>query len=394
LRSASYVTVAVVVLNLGTYTFTIAAAHWLGPAQFSAVAALMGLLMVVNVVGLGLQTTSARRISQAAPGELPVVEAQLLAVTYRAAPLLGLLCLLAVPAVDVAFRLHSWSTAATVAVIATLQTAFFGQAGVLQGQRRWPAVAGIYATNGLGRVGFGILGMAIEPTALGAMLGTAAGSLLPLVVGTWALRADPTARRRPGRLRGVVAELARNSQVLLAFLALSNVDVLVARATLSEHRAGLYAAGLILVKAVLFLPQFVVVLAFPSMAAGGEERRETHARALLMVTALGSAVVLGVLLLRPLALVFVGGDEYADIADRLWVFAVLGTVLSLLQVLVYDVVARQHHRAVIGIWVAVAVIAVAAVFVSTAPQLLSWVLLVDALVLLGLGALSRRTTRT
>src|SRR5690606_1216367 len=105
-----------------------------------------------------------------------------------------------------------------------------------------------------------------------------------------------------------------------------------------------------------------------------------HARALLMVTALGSAVVLGVLLLRPLALVFVGGDEYADIADRLWVFAVLGTVLSLLQVLVYDVVARQHHRAVIGIWVAVAAIAVAAVFVSTAPQLLSWVLLVDALV--------------
>jgi O-antigen/teichoic acid export membrane protein len=393
LRSASYVTAAVVVLNLGTYAFTIAAAHWLGPEEFSAVAALMGVLLVVNVVGLGLQTTSARRISRAAAGDLPTVEAELLAVTYRAAPLLGLVCLLAVPLIDAAFRLDSWTTAATVAVIAGLQTAFFGQAGVLQGQRRWPAVAWIYGTNGLGRVGFGLLGMAIEPPALGAMLGTAAGSVLPLVVGSWALRADPATPRRPGPLRGVVAELARNSQALLAFLALSNVDALVARDSLSEHRAGLYAAGLILVKSVLFLPQFVVVLAFPAMAAGGEERREIHTRALVMVTVLGGAVVLGVLALQPVALLFVGGHQYADIGDRLWLFAVLGTVLSLLQVLVYDVVARQHHRAVLGIWVAVAVIGAAAGFVASAPQLLAWVLVVDGPVLLGLGLLSRRATR-
>jgi O-antigen/teichoic acid export membrane protein len=386
------VTAAVVVLNLGTYGFTIAAAHLLGPEQFGATAALLGLLLVLNVVGLGLQTTAARRITQTAPPDVPAVEAQLLALTYRAAPLLGLVCLLAVPLIDELFRLHSWATAATVALVAAPQAAFLGQAGVLQGQRRWSAVALLYATNGVGRVGFGLLGMAVRPDALGAMLGTAAGFVLPVLVGLWTLRADPSAPRRPEPLRAVVAELARNSQVLLAFLALSNVDIVVARVTLTEHRAGLYAAGLILVKAVLFLPQFVVVLAFPSLAAGGEERRGMHARALALVALLGTAAVLGAAVLRPLALVFVGGDEYADIGARLWLFGVLGTVLSLLQVLVYDVVARQHHRAVVGIWVAVVAIAASAPFVDSTAQLLGWVLTVDTAVLLGLGLLTRRAT--
>jgi O-antigen/teichoic acid export membrane protein len=392
LAGAWYVTAAVVVLNLGNYGFTIAAAHLLGPEEFGATAALMGLLLVLNVLGLGLQTTGARRITQAAPGDVPAVEAQVLALAYRAAPLLGVLCLLAVPLIDQAFRLHSWATAATVALVAAPQAAFLGQAGVLQGRRRWRAVAVLFATNGLGRLGFGLIGMAVSADTLGAMLGTAAGCVAPLLVGWWALRAEPSAPRRAEPLRSVLAELARNSQALLAFLALSNVDVLVARVTLSEHRAGLYAAGLILVKAVLFLPQFVVVLAFPSMAAGGEERREIHSRALALVALLGAAVVAGSAVLQSLAIAFVGGHEYDAVGGRLWLFALLGTVLSLLQVLVYDVVARQHHRAVIGIWVAVVAIAASAAFVDTTSQLLGWVVAVDTAVLLGLGLLTRRAT--
>ena len=83
----------------------------------------------------------------------------------------------------------------------------------------------------------------------------------------------PSEHQEPGRARG--SETLHNSHALLAFFALSNVDILVARNVLDEHQAGLYAGGLILVKAVLFLPQFVVVLAFPSMADAAESRRRT-----------------------------------------------------------------------------------------------------------------------
>ena len=91
---------------------------------------------------------------------------------------------------------------------------------------------------------------------------------MPVVVGVVALRRPGRQRPRPGHRAptptgwaqgGVLREVVHNSQALLAFFALSNADVIVARNVLDEHDAGLYAGGLILTKAVLFLPQFVVV---------------------------------------------------------------------------------------------------------------------------------------
>ena len=51
-------------------------------------------------------------------------------------------------------------------------------------------------------------------------------------------------------------------------------------------------------------------------------------------------------------MVFVGGDEYAEIESQLWLFAVLGTVLAMLQLLVYSVLARQGQRSVYLVWAA------------------------------------------
>ena len=43
-----------------------------------------------------------------------------------------------------------------------------------------------------------------------------------------------------------------------------------ARSVLDSHDSGLYAAGLIVTRAVMFLPQFVVVVAFPSMSTASQ----------------------------------------------------------------------------------------------------------------------------
>ncbi|HEX7739814.1 MAG TPA: polysaccharide biosynthesis protein [Marmoricola sp.] len=376
MRSASLVTAAVIVLNLCTYGFTILAAHILGPSEFGAVAALMGLLLVLNVVGLGLQTTGARRVSQA-DGDHDLRQHEVLDLTARLTPALGVLCLIAAPALVHVFHLHSWVTALMVAVTAWAQAVALGQAGVLQGARRWPSVATLYAVNGIGRLGGGVAGMLWRQDALGAMTGVAVGALVPIAYGWVVLRDRPRPPLPPGRRRAVLTELAHNSHALVAFLALTNTDVLVARSSLPAHPAGLYAGGLILVKAVLFLPQFVIVLAFPALASGGSTRRNSRRIGLALVALLGVAVVAGTALLPHLALIFVGGDEYAAVKTLLWQFAVLGTALSLLQVLVYDIVAGQDHALVAVLWTAVAAIAVAGVVVGGTAGLLHWVLVVD-----------------
>ena len=234
-----------------------------------------------------------------------------------------------------------------------------------------------------------------RPSETSALIGTAIGAVAPVVAGWWYLRRE----REPGvgsemhGFRSVMIETFRNSQVLLAFFALSNVDVVAARIVLDEHSAGLYAGGLILTKAVLFLPQFVVVIVFPSMSSPQSARR-MNLMALAMVFAIGMATVLGVALLPELGVIFVGGPEYAEIGDLLWVFALLGTVLAMLQLMVYNVLARQRQHAVAWVWAALAVVAVAAPFTGEVPSLLRVVLVVDTLLLGALLAGAARRPAT
>ena len=104
-------------MNVTTYAFTILAARLLGPAEYGALAAVMGLLLVVNVLSLGLQATGARRVS-AAPHRRPQIEHEVLATSYASALVLGLVVLAASPLVTATLNLDSWGAAALIAATA------------------------------------------------------------------------------------------------------------------------------------------------------------------------------------------------------------------------------------------------------------------------------------
>ena len=352
-RGAS-VAVAMAVMNLATYVFTALAARLLGPQDYGALASLMAVLLVVSVVQLGIQTTAARRIS-ADPGHVAQIEGEILSLTYRASALIGLCLLLLTPVINWLLRLDDMASASLVALSAVPITITGGQLGILQGERRWWPVSMIYLASGVPRLAIGTALILWRPTELSAMLGVFLGAIIPVVLGVYALRR----KRATGRVsehhstRPIVREMLGNAQTLLAFLCLINTDVIVARNVLDGHDAGLYAGGLILTKAMLFLPQFVVVVAFPAMSTA-HERRQALIRGLTLILALGAAGVLACALLPQLALVFIGGSEYAEVQDLLWLFAVLGTVLSLLQLLIYSVLARQGTKSVYLVWFALA----------------------------------------
>lgn len=390
------IAVSMGVMNVTTYGFTLAAARLLGPAEYGVLAALMGLMLVLNVVSLGLQATAARRVA-AAPEAVRRTETEIVWASYRAAIALGLLTLAASPALTVLLRFDSWWEGVLLAVGTMPLTIMGAQAGVLQGERRWLSLAGIYLAVGVGRLGFGLVGVLWRSDAVGAMAGVAVGNLVPALIGWWLLRhpsrtddlePGPAAPEASGRSRSVIGEVMHNSHALLAFFALANADVVAARITLSEQQAGLYAGGIILAKAVLFLPQFVVVLSFPSMASRAAEG--LHVRALALVAALGACAVVGVLVLPGLAVLFVGGGEYDELRGHIWAFAVLGTLLAIIQMLVYEVVARQHRRAVFAIWLALGTLVLATPFVDSVGQLVATVAAVDVALLAVLVAVGSR----
>ena len=384
------IALAIAVMNVATYAYTLVAARLLGPRSYGAFAAVMGLLLVVGVLQLGLQATGARRIA-AHPEDVAEIEHNLRRVTWGASIGLALLCLLLTPVINAALHLDSLATASLVALVALPMTLMGGQAGILQGERRWTALALVYLAAGVPRLVVGTAFLLWRPTEFWAVMGVAIGFVAPTVVGWLALR-DPRSGHVPDTYGGhggwsVLRETARNSHALFAFFALSNADVIVARSVLDAHESGLYAGGLILVKAVLFLPQFVVVVAFPSMSTESA-RRSALLRSVGAVMALGVVGTLAAWLFSGLTLTFIGGQEYAAIQDQLWRFAALGSVLSVLQLLVYGVVARQSRWSVYLIWAALVVLVLWAQVASTVGQLLNVVTFVDSMLLVVLLGLS------
>ena len=394
LRGPAGLAVSMGVMNLGTYGFTLLAARLLGPAQYGELAALMGVLLVVNVVSLGLQATAARRLA-AHPSRATVIGAQMTRASRRAAAGVGLLCLATAPLADRVLDLGSAWTAILVAATAVPLTLVGGQAGLLQGRRQWTGLAAVYAAVGLGRLGLGALALWASPTAVAGMLGVAVAAWLPVVAGGLALRAYPVPAppaAGPGPVPAgddphVLAETARHSHTLLAFFVLANLDVVLARTVLAGDQAGLYAGGLIVTKAVLFLPQFVVVLAFPSMAAGLPGRG--YLGGLGLVAAAGTAAALAAWAAPGVAVAFVGGSAYAGLAASLWVFAVVGALWAAIQLMVYQGAARQSRAVVWLLWVGAAAMTAAAGLVSSRGQLLGTVAVTAAAVLAGLLLMAR-----
>ncbi|MFL6059763.1 MAG: oligosaccharide flippase family protein [Marmoricola sp.] len=388
-KGGSAIAVAIGIMNVATYVFTILSARLMGPQPFGAFTALMNVLLVAGVLALALQATAARRIARE-PGDVHEVEQQILAVGRRASIGLGLFFLLISPLVNIALRLHSLPTAALLAVAVAPTTLMGAQAGVLQGERRWLPLALVYIAAGVPRLVLGVGLLSWKHNEAVAILAVTIGAFVPVLVAAIALRAprsDHTHASGEHTARSVWWETVYNSQALLAFLVLSSIDIIIARNALSDHDAGLYAAGLIMVKAVMFLPQFVVVLAFPSMGTD-HARRSALLASLVLVALTGVAVVIGVKVLPSLALRFVGGAKYDAIGDHLWVFAVLGTVLSMIQLLVYSVLARQARNSVVVLWVSLVPLIALGRLASSVDQLVARVLTVDSVLLVILLAIS------
>lgn len=389
LRGGAQIAVAVGVMNVATYGFTMLAARLLGPGDYGGFAAVMNVLIVISVAALALQATAARRIASD-EHHVAQIERTVLRTSWVAGLVIGGGLLVLSPVVDRLLRLDDLRIAWLVALAAVFLTVMGGQAGVLQGERRWGPLALLYVATGVPRLVVGTAFLAWRPSEVSAVAAVALTTVVPVVVGWWALRGDrapgPEVDRHAGR--AVLRESVLNSQALLAFFALSNLDVVVARNVLDDHASGLYAAGLILTKALLFLPQFVVVLLFPDMAA--RRRGRPLAGGIAVISALGAVGVLVCWAFPGLALVFVGGDAFAEVGDQLWSFALLGTVLAVLQLLVYSVLASDGRASSAWVWLALLVMLGVGATADTAAGLVARVVAVDVALLAVLLVAARR----
>lgn len=346
-RTTVLVAVGQLSMNGAAYVFSVVAARMLIPAEFGVVTALLSLLQMGIVASLGLQAAAARQIA-VADVERDAKIGTVLRSTSAAALAVGLAVAVASPVLTWLLHLDSiWPALLCAATLVPL-TAMGGFVGIAQGSERWGVVTAIGLANGFGRLVGGVVALVIHPSVVSAMLGVAIGAWMPVIVGASVLgvRAAGLHTRKP-----LIREAILGTHTLFAFYVLSNLDALIARNQLPAHQAGLYAAGLILGKAALMAPSFIGVLLFPRLAR--DHTTDSRTLAVGLVAATGLAATLATALLPKLALLLAGGPQYADVAGRLWLFTMAGSIWAVVQVLVLDALARRRRGVGRLTWVAV-----------------------------------------
>jgi O-antigen/teichoic acid export membrane protein len=352
MSGGTLVAAGMVGMNVAIYVFNIIAARTLQTEDFGALTAMFSVVLVGNVAALGLQAAIARRIAIDPQHRAELVDAVLhvaILVSLAVGAFVALTSIVLTPALKLE---SAWPVILCGATLAPL-TIMGAQAGIAQGTQQWRVLTAIYAGNGIGRMVGGTGAVLIDPSVTSAMLGLAIGSWLPVVAGWRMLERAPTADSRERR-RPLLREAMLSTHALLAYFVLSNMDALIARNSFDERDSGLYASGLILAKAALFFPQFVSVVLFPDLA-----RATTAAAKLRAVSLVGGFGVLAVgatVVLSPVALIVVGGNRYGDIENQLWLFALAGSMLAIVHLLVFDALARHAHGVTPLLWVAVVIV--------------------------------------
>lgn len=341
------VTVGSMTANIAAYLLALPAARWLGPAGYGEFAALLAAQLVLAVPALALQTVVAREVVHGKP--VPALRV----LGYRCAAIVAVVALAFVPLMSWALDTSLAATASAL-VAAPLLVLLGTEQGLLQGAGRFAELSVVLAGAGIVKVAPAVAVLAVGGGPGPTLLAGAAGTGVMAFVARLITSRRPSGTGRPVDTTTIgVATVLRASQVQLALIALTSVDLVAARMVLDSHDAGLYAAGAVATKAAFWLPQAIGVVLYPRMA-NPEHSTAAIRSALGVLVALGGVLVVGAAAAAPLSPV-VFGDDYTPVQGILWMFAWNGAALAVLQGALLSAIAGERTQLAIVAWVGLAV---------------------------------------
>ena len=340
--------VATLVGNGAAYLMSMVAARILDKADFGALGALLGLLVIIATLGISTQALAARRVATAG-GTRAQVEEQLI----RLSIFLGFFVIVAGAAL--AWPIGAIFTIPTLAVatgIGSLGFVIVGSAamGIAQGREEHTRLSLAFIANGGSRAAGGIIGVVVLASVAGVGIGIFIGCAIGAVIAYLLVRRPEWKPFGTKVGAGIGVELGHVVHALMVLFTLTNIDVLLARFFLTEDQSGQYAVGVLLAKIAFFLPNAIVIVLFPKMSA--EDSRRTVYIATGLTAVVGAVITTGAFLLGDLVVRILGGEQYVSMGNIIWLFALEGSAFALVQVLLYARLAAQDRRAVIAVWVA------------------------------------------
>lgn len=346
---------ATAALNASNFGFQVFVSRVLGPDIYSALSALLALLVIAGVPLSALQLSCAAAQARL-PG--PADPSRVLRLVLVVGIGTGFVLFAAQAGVNGFLQITSVWPLAWLCVWLVLAALSAVPQGLLIGQSRFTTL-GVTALlgAGLGRLLFGAAAAELDLGVSGGMAATAIGQGLTLALLLAAVRARGPASRPTLHLSA--AEGALSTAALTGLAVFSAVDTVLARHTLDAGESGYYAAAATGGRIALFAPGAIAVLAFPrfvrSAERGTSDRRDLLV-ALAAVAGVGLLVVVAVVAVPRLIVDLIFGAQYRPAVHQLTVLAPAGALLGCLALATYYHLARGSAFALAS-WVGAAAVA-------------------------------------
>ncbi|WP_280433736.1 polysaccharide biosynthesis protein [Nocardia brasiliensis] len=375
--------------NVAGYLLQLLAGRWLGVAGYSEFASLLAVQLLCAVPALALQNVVARELVRGASA------AALRGLQWRCAVIVAVVVALLIPVVTTALNVGVAACAAALCAAPAL-VLLSGEQGVLQGGRRFRALGVVLAAAGIARVAPALVVLAAGGGAAAALTAAAAGIAVAAAFARF-VAGSPAPRDRTADVDedevvqaiGVLPVL-RAAQVQAALMALSSADLIVVRMVLDDADASRYALGTIATKIAFWLPQAVGVVLYPRMAQPTHSARAIRS-ALAVLSGIGIAAVLCAALAAPIAPVLAGQD-YAPIQGLLWLFALHGAILAVLQGAMLSAIAVDRTALAALTWLGLAIeVTLMVAFARSTPALIATAAACAATTTLVVAAIVLRT---
>lgn len=338
--------------NVMGYVFVALVSATLGPADFGGFSALNTYGVLLAMPAGAFQVVVARRqtrVSRADDRQVTglrasaVVGLVLAGVTIASAPLLAEL-----------LRLHSAWSVVWMALMLPPMTVTGALQGVLLGRECYGRLSVVYLTTAGTRLLAALAAVGWGFAVAEVFAATFVAAAVTLLVSLALARRKLVPGRDAPRALEILDDLVRSNVALAGLMALSSLDVVLARTVLPDHDSGAYALAALFGKVVFWGTQFVALAIVPRLAAAGAygQVRTTLHRSALGVVVLGAVVALGCALVPGLLVSLSGGSAYTD-AEPLLVWAALtGTLWAVVQVWLFAGMSRGDHLMTVLVWVA------------------------------------------
>jgi len=388
-RGFAGVTIAGLLGNVFAYLLLLLAARTLNPPDYSVLITLLNLLLVGSIPSFALQAVAARRVATATGHALRDAG---LAVGLTAAVIMTA----ASPTISAFLHLDGVIGPILVA-LALPGIALQGLSqGIWQGRENFGALAVTTFIGIAGRFGPAVIVILVGGSSIPALLAIVTGVTIAALASAWPLsELRGHAHRGVGQLVPSMVESIHASHGYGAFLLLSVSDLLLARHVLPAASAAVYAAGSVLTKAALWVPQSVASVLFASLTDQARHR-SVFLRAVGGLALLGAALTAGSALLGGLVAIVVGGNRYPQLGHQIWLFAALGSCLAIIQFTLVAGLAMRRTRVVALIWACIIAEAVAVLTQhdhARVGSVVGSVLVVNILGILGAVLLTARAGR-